>query len=458
MDPRPRPLRALPAGSPVTTRRPAARLTAGAFALALALAGCSPFAAGGPGGSADSSALPSAAATAIPPPTPPPSPPPLTPDFVARLDATLASARVAAKVPGVQAVVSFDKGWTWNGANGSAVVSTNSSVGGATLFEIGSVTKTFVAAATMQLVDEGVLTLDDPVTKWLPKTSWSSVTIRQLLSHTSGIGDVFRNNAFITLLDRNRAKSFSAAQALGYVPKSTSAPGAGFAYSNTNFIILGEILAAATGKPAAVVIRERLLDPLGLAHTFVQGAETPAAGTLAHGYDPAAVGQSVGRDLTGSYAIIPFPSIATACGSAGAMVSTASDLGRWAQALYGGHVVSAASLRQMTDFGLTAPFKPLYVYGLGTMQHTLLGRTSYGHSGRISGFRAAMRYLPTEGVTVTVLVNAGAGDPDVIAEQLLAVAFDGMGIPATPIGTPAPSTLSTEPIPSASPSPTASSR
>lgn len=338
-----------------------------------------------------------------------------------RLAAELLRLRAAHHLPGVQVVVRLADGESWNAHAGFANVATRSAVSPTTLFGTGSITKTFVAALTLQLAGEGVLGLDDPVTLWLPVfAAGRGVTVRDLLDHTSGIGEPFNNRALLGSLAANRGRTWTAAAVLRYATPPAFAPGRGWLYSNANYLLLGEILQAATGQPVATLLQRRFFGPLGLTHTFLQGqAPVPESDPVAHGYEAATDTTWTATDVTGRSRYLPFTSLATALGAAGALVSNAEDLSRWAEALYGGHVLSPAALAEMLDFGLTSNLRPRWPYGLGVQRVTLDGQTAWGHSGLLSGYHAAMRYFPGTGAVIVVLVNADATNPDTLVSGLL---------------------------------------
>ncbi len=338
-----------------------------------------------------------------------------------RLSAELLRLRAAHHLPGVQVVVRLPDGESWNAHAGFADVATRSAVSTTTLFDTGSITKTFLAALTLQLASQGVLALDDPVTRWLP-TFWAgrSVTIRELLDHTSGIGEPFDNRTLLGRLAANPNRTWTPAAVLRYATPPAFAPGHGWLYSNANYLLLGQIFQVAAGRPAATLLQQRFFGPLGLAHTFLQGqAPAPTSDPVAHGYEAARDTTWTATDVTGASRYLPFRSLATALGTAGALVSTADDLSRWAEALYGGRVLSPAVMAQMLDFGSTSALRPRWPYGLGVQRLMLGGQTSWGHSGLLSGYHAAMRYFPATGAVIVVLVNADATNPDALVSGLL---------------------------------------
>lgn len=344
-------------------------------------------------------------------------PPALTPTLAARLAATVRRVRVADRLPGIQVVVGYRGGWTWSAHAGMADLAAGRPVTNDTLFDAGSITKTFVAALTLQLVDEGVLRLDDPVTRWVTGVpGLTGVTIQELLDHTSGIDDPFEHPPLLDALGAHPRTVWTPARVLRYVGPRHFAPGRGWYYSNVNYLLLGEIVQAATGQSVASLLSQRFLVPLGLSHTFLQG-EQPVSGQAAHGYDSAPTGRPV--DLSDGSGYLPFTSLATALGTAGALVTTAGDLARWAQALYGGDVLPPATLSAMLDVGLTRGLHPRWPYGLGVQQITYRGQVSWGHSGLLSGFHAAMRYFPATGLTIVVLMNDDTVNPDTVVATLL---------------------------------------
>jgi D-alanyl-D-alanine carboxypeptidase len=327
----------------------------------------------------------------------------------ARLDRALARARKALLLPGVEATVIFADGSTWSGAAGMADVAALRPVAPTTPFAAASVTKTFTSALILRYVDQGLLKLDDPLARWLPE--WPNarkITIRMLLNHTSGIPDYFRNPKLDLALNRDKKRAWTAAEVLeAYVPKgAVFPPGTSWSYSNTNYLLLGVVAAKAGGAPWEELVRSELIDPLGLDSTYVQGFELPpAAPALAYRIIDGFYGPTPQARTDGS-TVVPFRSVATAAGSAGAIASTTGDLARWARALYGGTgVLSAATRREMLTFVKAYLYGTVTSYGLGASRVKFDGHTAYGHTGALVGTRAAIRYFPREKVTVAVLFN-----------------------------------------------------
>ena len=241
-------------------------------------------------------------------------------------------------------------------------------------FRIGSVTKSFVATVVLQLVGEGKLSLDDSIEHWLPGLvpNGGMITVRQLLSHQSGLFDYLSDERVLKpYLSGNLGYEWTPAK---LVAVSTShpalfAPGAKFSYSNTNYIVLGLIVEAATKDTIKAQLRKRIFGPLGLRSTVLATSQR-IAGAHAHGY--LVQGKNQLLDVT-----LVSPSYAW---TAGAIVSTASDIARFYRALLGGRLLPPDLLQAMkttTDR-----------VGLGLYQTpSLCGRPDlYGHDGALAAY------------------------------------------------------------------------
>jgi len=183
------------------------------------------------------------------------------------------------------------------------------------------------------------------------------------------------------------------------------------------------IAEAAGKKPLADQVRQRFLVPLGLDHTWYQ-PEDPPPTDVAHGYRFTSTSTAAPAiDLTDGTPLVPFTSVVTAAGGAGGFASTARDLAHWAQALYGGQVLRPEYLAAMEDPSTTAALKSSIPYGYGTQVVEIDGLRTYGHSGRLLGFRSAMRYVPDNGVSIAIVTNQSRTDPAPILRSLLKLAL-----------------------------------
>lgn len=312
--------------------------------------------------------------------------------------------------------VALDAAMTARGATGAAAVevdgcsfhgSTGVPAGG--LFRIGSVTKTFVSTLVLMLQAEGRLSLDGRVSDHVSGIpGGDGITVRMLLGHTSGLFNYTEDQAFWEAAETHPPRAFTprelVAVAAGHAPDFP--PGKGFHYSNTNYIVAGMIAEAVGGKPVGAQIRERILVPVGLDHTYFDGEEKVPPG-LVSGYE-----RSDHGDIDVTYTEDP-----SGAWAAGALVSTADDVNRFFAKLLGGELLGPAQMQEMTTWTKTSwPGVP--GYGLGLSEHgTPLGM-SYGHVGSIDGYDAWSARVDGRGVTITVLSNVYGADAMGISDSL----------------------------------------
>jgi D-alanyl-D-alanine carboxypeptidase len=352
-------------------------------------------------------------------------------------------------IPGAAVTVILADGRTWTGVAGDAVVATHTKVTPETPFAIASVTKTFTAALILRLADEGRLTIDDPLARWLPDyPSAARITLRMLLQQTSGIADFFQSPKFDAALNRAKRHVWTPDEVLRFVGKPTFAPGNGWAYSNTNFVLLGLVAEHAGGAPWAEQVRREFFVPLGLTSTYVQGVGTPGVPPAhANQMFVGSGGRILPRDLSDGSTFVPFTAVATAAFSAGSIASTSSDLARWGRALYGGEVLTPVSQAEMLTFDPNIQRYAALAYGLGVSRVKIDGRfVAYGHTGALAGTRAAIRWLPKERVAVAVVFNRDLFRGDDLIRHLVAALYPRPQPDASPGASASPS-----PAPSSAP-------
>jgi D-alanyl-D-alanine carboxypeptidase len=266
----------------------------------------------------------------------------------------------------------------------------------ASIFRVASITKQFTAAAIMQLVERGRVSLDADVRTLLP--DWPadrpSVTVRQLLTHTSGVREVrFSDTQRPPNLSRARTRQDTIA---AYIVADTSdfAPGTAFRYSNAGYFLLGRIVERVSGMPLATYWTRRVFARAGMRLTTVC-AEAPTTTNVVLGDERTENGQTKASEpirMADVYA-------------AGAICSTAPDLLRWSQALERGRVVSRASYRQMTDSADTRGKG--VAYGFGLFLGVLSGHPWNAHNGSINGFSTRLARYAADSVSIVVLANTG---------------------------------------------------
>lgn len=381
--------------------------------------------------SAPDPASPSPTARPAPTPRPVPAGPPTMagPRVVNSLQTALDEAHTSLSIPGISATIVFPDGAIWTGVSGFADVAARRPVRPETPFAIASISKTFVAALVLQLVDEGRFGLDDPVAPLLPGVDLDpAITVRMLLDHTSGLHDFFNHPRIDRALQGGPARRWTAERALGYVQAPYFEPGTGWKYSNTNYLLLGLLVERVTGRTVGAELRDRFFDPLHLATAYDQLAEA-ASPAVAHGYRLTGPdGSARLTDLADGTGLAPFRSAVSAAGGAGSVAAGSRDVALWAKALYGGAAIDPASLASMVaevePFAIVGPRVP---YGLGVQIRTIDGRLTYGHSGGFIGIRVVMRWLPEEQVAIAVLTNQSRHDAGQLAARLLRIALPEQG-------------------------------
>lgn len=267
-----------------------------------------------------------------------------------------------------------------------------------TKFRIGSVTKQFTAALILQLVEAGKIQLDAPMTKYLPdyrKDTGDKISVHQLLNHTSGIPSYTTRNFF-----KNESRdSYSVDD---FVKKFASGdlefePGSNFRYNNSAYYLLGAIIEKVTGKPYAKVLKERILDPVGMSDTGYD-THAPIIKNRAQGYRKTPRGY-----INANYLDMGLPF------SAGSMYSTVDDLFKWDRALYGNDVLSDASKLLMFK-----PGRSDYGYGFFITERPI-GKTGkhtkvIQHGGGINGFNSRLTRVVDQNHLIVILDNVGLGN------------------------------------------------
>ena len=284
------------------------------------------------------------------------------------------------------------------------------------VFRIGSTTKQFTSACILKLVEQGRLRLDDPLSKYLPEYPGPgrSATIRQLLTHTSGI----RSATDMPTWFPHMREDWSVAQLIDFFDGEPLdfAPGTRWRYSNSGYILLGAILEKVTGRPYAEVVADWIFRPLGMKDTRYD-SDAPIVPGRAEGY----------RRTPDGVINAPFLSM-TQPFAAGALVSTVDDLARWQSALDEGRVLSAESRRLMW-MPVELPDGRPTRYGFGWAVWSYEGHSVVEHGGSVNGFSTANMRLPDDRLYVAVLSNCGGcADPRSLAltaaTTLLGIPFD----------------------------------
>jgi len=276
---------------------------------------------------------------------------------------------------------------------------------------IASITKSFTATVVLQLIDEGLLTLETPLSTFIPDVPQAEhITIRQLLNHTSGLFTYTADATFTSTLLAEPTTEWTPRQLvdLAIAHPANNAPGEGYAYSNTNYILLGMIIEQLTGRTVEEEVQTRIFDRLGMsASSFPRTGDCAMPGAHSHGYWPLQEGGFL--DIT---EIDP-----SSHWTSGAIISNVIDLRTWVEALATGQLISPAMQQERltcrdTGDGITR-------YGLGILQYGEF----LGHDGTLPGFDSVMYYLPSRHATFVILANTvGAGHaPKDIFKRIVAI-------------------------------------
>lgn len=334
----------------------------------------------------------------------------------ARIQALL-DAAVADGIPGVTLAIRERNGPVWVGAAGYADLEAGAPMQGCTPTRVGAVSHMMAATATLALADDGQLDLETPVADLLDDADLSrvenieQVTVRHLLSHTSGIPDYFLTACFLRLLNdpEGPITAEQAVRCMGSEPSDFS-PGADFEISNSNYVLIGMLLEKVTGRTPSDVLRNWVTVPMSLSNTSLSPDGVAPDGT-ARGYGDLS-GEGDVYDVTGlplGYGLID-----------GGVVSTASELTLFAETLFADEFLELAWLREMKKETEIDGKEKSYGLGLQIVEDSPYGR-AFGHQGLLLGYAAEVWYLPDARITVALTVNGSLG---VLQERALQLSED----------------------------------
>jgi D-alanyl-D-alanine carboxypeptidase len=331
------------------------------------------------------------------------------------LQKVLNNYRTTNNIVGLSAAVLMPGQDIWLGTSGVS----HANVGLRTdmLFRIGSVTKTYVAAVVVRLAEHGVLTLDDTIQDWLPDVQQHlpdpgnidmTITVRQLLNHSSGIYNYLDSRPLAQDRADDPDKIWTPEELLGYVYSAVFAPGSGFFYTNTGYVLLGMVIEEAAGcDSVSTELDEQIFDVLGFEKSFLAGeVDKPDGSTVAHGWY---FSEEYDTEVNMSRYSVSW--------TAGAMTSTAEETALFLHAIFHGELVNASSLEQMKT---TVYVHEKLEYGLGLVRAEMTsGRTLWGHSGHSTGFTAVVLHSPDDDITVAILSNDSNALLEPLVDQLI---------------------------------------
>ncbi|MGB3183934.1 MAG: serine hydrolase domain-containing protein [Cyclobacteriaceae bacterium] len=326
----------------------------------------------------------------------------------------LVNSIVSKGLPGMQLSVRDNANGRWNGALGYADLASGAGMQPCHMTRAGSTVKTFTAATILLLQEEGILSIDEPVTDYLTADQLSGIenagssTIRQLLNHSSGIYNYIQSAQFQTASLNDLTKVWYPHELLEYARGRASyfRPGTDVLYSNTNYVLLGMIIEEATGRPFYEVFEDKIFTPLQMTYTGF-AATDPVPDGIVRGY----VDFYSNRDLINSTHYSGWDYYT----ADGGLISNAHDLALFLHALINGDLLSAESLAQMLAWQEPneLPEEGFRTgYGLGIFKIETEHGPAYLHSGDAIGYFATMVHFPEHNVTVSWTVNGNYGKLD----------------------------------------------
>lgn len=322
----------------------------------------------------------------------------------AALTTLLEDVRVEMKMPGLRAAVRSEDGRIVRAAVGLADREAGVPLDDAVRMPGGSTGKTFVAALTMLLVEDGVLSLDDPASKWVGSERWykrlpnaDDIRVRHLLSHSSGLGDYpytmrYRLRSIFRAI-RHGGIRFEPEELIGFTTRKPLFPaGRGYAYTDAGYLVLGRVIESATGRTYYDLVRERILEPQSLDQIGLQDRSVLPG--VAPGYMMGA--RNLRQD--GTMKIDP-----SSEWTGGGLTTNPTMLVKFYGALTEGRIVQSASLATMLESGWQNPETPGWHYGFGLFVYD--GGTAFGHGGLWPGYRTHVTHYAAAGTTIAVQTN-----------------------------------------------------
>jgi D-alanyl-D-alanine carboxypeptidase len=357
-------------------------------------------------------------------------------------------------IPGAVVLIKSPGQGDWLATFGTATIGRDEPMTAGDHFRVGSNTKTMTSTVILQLVQEGRLSLDDPIGKYRSGVpNGDRITIAQLAEMRSGLYSYTFDPSFNRTLDDDPGKAWTPDEllAIAFTHPPDAQPGTTFDYSNTNIVLLGEVIERLTGQPLERAFADRIFTPLGMAQSSLP-VRTDAAlpSPFMHGY-------SFGTNVSTmqSYALPPDQQAAARAGAlapndetganpswawaAGGAISTVGDLTTYVQALVGGRLLNPAT--QQVRMASIRPTDPAHPdgggYGIGIAEFGPL----IGHDGQIPGYMTFAGQDPTTGLTIVIATNlatvpSGEGSALTVLKAILPIFYPGMQAPGNPAAVP----------------------
>lgn len=311
--------------------------------------------------------------------------------------------RYPVKVPGMSAAVILPDGSTWLGVSGKS--SDAEAMSSDLLFGLASASKTYMGALMAQLIEEGVLSVEDTVGDWLPEVDQidGSITVQQLLTHTSGLYRYQQQPEFEATVSAEPERVWTPQEIVEEFSGSPECPpGQCFGESAMDYVLLGMIVEKATGTPVWQLLSERFFKPLKLKETYLYPDQVYPADKMAHmWWDATGSGELV--DVVEGSGDPPLAALFSGMWTAGGIHATAEELARFVKALFEGDLLDEAALEKMLEPGPELGAGVYYGYSVIIQQ--IDGQPAYWHPGG-AGDSSIYFYFPDEPLTIAVLANA----------------------------------------------------
>jgi len=376
------------------------------------------------------------------------------PAYAGELETKLQEGMKANAIPGIAVLVKSRDQGDWSATMGTAEIGKTVPIQVADFFRIGSNTKTMTSTVILQLVQEGKLKLDDPVSKYIPNVpNGDVITIANLSEMRSGLFSYTSDLGFNQTLDSDPQKAWTPQELLdiAFSHPVNAPPGGSFDYCNTNIVLLGLIIEKLTGMSASQAFQERIFQPLGLTHSSLPvNTDSSIPDPHARGY------QFLSNAATINSYAVPKDQLAAALDgsllpidntnanpswawTAGGAISTPDDLAVYVKALVGGGLLDAAMQKiRMDSIKPSDPSAPNGAgYGLGIAQ---FGPT-FGHDGQIPGYSTFMVYDPVKDNTIIIGTNLAASPVNgenaavVLGKLVIAALYSGTAVGGDPAQT-----------------------
>lgn len=322
-------------------------------------------------------------------------------------------------IPGISVTIFLPGERVWSGAAGLSHIYNSIPMDTSHLFEMASVSKMYTAAIIFQLLEEGQLSLDDTVGKYLPSMNYipSGTTIRNMLLHRSGLFNYTNNPTIGNVWFATPDSIWPHMQMVNTFINSPTlfAQGTSYSYSNTNYFLLGMIIESITGNTFADELKNRILIPHGLSEIYF-----PPDDSIPATYTPGWTSFTLPGVYNTDASIILNDCSRSMAYTAGAVVAKPSDAAKFTKLLWTGQIISDSSLAIMKQCtNLTLSSSNVNGYGYGAMRYIFNGKAYYGHNGDINGFTEMTFYGTTDSVGLIISINRNTAPRGLIATDLM---------------------------------------